>query len=100
MGGLKRSGATEDHGIPLGITAAGAHRHDSPLLAPTLAAAAHQLGSILPPQPTCHLDAGTTAAPPARLSISRALPPASPAGAPPPPSRPDGAGPWNAPTPG
>ena len=39
-GGLKRSVATEDHGIPLGIAAAGAHRHDSPLLAPTLAAAA------------------------------------------------------------
>ena len=33
-GGLKRSVATEDHGTPLGITAAGANRHDSPLLAP------------------------------------------------------------------
>ena len=50
--------ATEDHGIPLGITAAGAHRHDSPLLAPTLAAARRQLGGLLPGQRTCHLDTG------------------------------------------
>jgi hypothetical protein len=57
-GGLKRSVATEDHGIPLGITAAGAHRHDSPLLAPTLRAAADQLGGLLPADRTCHLDAG------------------------------------------
>src|SRR5262249_10923159 len=35
-GGLKRSVATEGYGIPLGIAAAGAHRHDAPLLAPTL----------------------------------------------------------------
>jgi hypothetical protein len=32
-GGLKRSVATENYGIPLGIAAAGANRHDSPLLA-------------------------------------------------------------------
>jgi Transposase DDE domain len=57
-GGLKRSVATEGYGIPLGITAAGAHRHDSPLLAPTLQAAADQLGGLLPGQRTCHLDAG------------------------------------------
>ena len=56
-GGLKRSVATEDQGIPLGLTAAAAHRHDSPLLAPTLAAARHQLGGLLPDQRTCHLDA-------------------------------------------
>jgi Transposase DDE domain len=56
-GGLKRSVATEDYGIPLGIAAAGANRHDSPLLAPTLQAAADQLGGILPDQRTCHLDA-------------------------------------------
>ena len=43
-GGLKRSVATEDYGIPLGITCAGANRHDSPLLVPTLQAAATQLG--------------------------------------------------------
>jgi hypothetical protein len=57
-GGLKRSVATEDSGIPLGITAAGAHRNDSPLLAPTLAAAARQLPRALPVRCTCHLDAG------------------------------------------
>jgi IS5 family transposase len=57
-GGLKRSVATEGYGIPLGITAAGAHRHDSPPLAPTLHAAAGQLAGLLPDQRTCHLDAG------------------------------------------
>jgi hypothetical protein len=62
-GGLKRSVATEDYGIPLGIAAAGANRHDSPLLAPTLAAAAGQLGGVLPDQRTCHLDAGYDSAP-------------------------------------
>jgi len=52
-GGLKRSVATEDYGIPLGIAAAGANRHDSPLLAPTLQAAADQLSGVLPDQRTC-----------------------------------------------
>jgi hypothetical protein len=56
-GGLKRSVATEGYGIPLGIAAAGANRHDSPLLAPTLHAAISQLGGPLPGQPACHLDA-------------------------------------------
>ena len=57
-GGLKRSLATEGHGIPLGMTSAGANRHDSPLLAPTLQAASRQLGEILPGRRTCHLDRG------------------------------------------
>jgi hypothetical protein len=57
-GGLKRCVATEGHGIPLGLTATGAHRHESPLLAPTLAAATRQLPRALPGQRTCHLDAG------------------------------------------
>jgi len=57
-GGLKRSVATEDYGIPLGIACAGANRHDSPLLAPTLAAASAQLDGILPGDRSCHLDAG------------------------------------------
>lgn len=57
-GGLKRSLATEGCGIPLGIASAGANRHDSPLLAPTLAAASAQLDQILPGHRTCHLDAG------------------------------------------
>ena len=57
-GGLKRSVATEAAGIPLGIAAAGANRHDAPLLAPTLGAAISQLGGIVPEERTCHLDAG------------------------------------------
>lgn len=56
-GGLKRSVAADGHGVPLGLVSAGAHRHDSPLLAPTLAAAKTQLGP-LPDQVTAHLDAG------------------------------------------
>ena len=62
-GGLKRSVATEDYGIPLGIAAAGANRHDSPLLAPTLEAAVDQLDGMLPGQRTCHLDAGYDSGP-------------------------------------
>jgi Transposase DDE domain len=57
-GGLKRSVATEGYGIPLGIAAAPANRHDSPLLAATLAAASRQLGGVLPTDRSCHLDAG------------------------------------------
>jgi len=57
-GGLKRSVATEDYGIPLGIAAASANRHDSPLLVPALQAAADQLGGMLPAHRACHLDAG------------------------------------------
>ena len=57
-GGLKRSVATENYGIPLGIASAPANRHDSPLLAPTLQAAADQLDSKLPGERACHLDAG------------------------------------------
>jgi hypothetical protein len=57
-GGLKRSVATEGYGIPLGIVSAPGNRHDSPLLAPTLAAAEYQLNGILPDDRTCHLDRG------------------------------------------
>src|SRR2546430_8118158 len=42
-GGLKRSVATQGYGIPLGIASPGANPHDSPLLAPTPAAARAQL---------------------------------------------------------
>ena len=42
----------------MGIASAPGNRHDSPLLAPTLAAAKHQLGGILPEDRTCHLDRG------------------------------------------
>jgi hypothetical protein len=62
-GGLKRSAATEVAGIPLGIAAAGANRHDSLLLAPALDAVISQLGGLLPDQPTCHLDAANTGTP-------------------------------------
>jgi len=54
--GLKRSGMTEGYGIPLGRVLAGANRHDSPLLAPTLDLL-EDLGP-LPEEITVHLDAG------------------------------------------
>ena len=58
-GGLKRSVATEGSGVPIGAVAAGANRHDSPLLAPTLAATDHQITTgCWPAHPTVHLDAG------------------------------------------
>jgi len=57
-GGLKRSVASDGYGVPLGIASAGANRHDSPLLAPTLQAAARQLDGLLPDDRTCHLDRG------------------------------------------
>ncbi|MFF3934145.1 IS5 family transposase [Streptomyces hirsutus] len=54
--GLKRSGMTDGYGIPLGRVLAGANRHDSPLLAPTLDLL-ENLGP-LPDDITVHLDAG------------------------------------------
>lgn len=54
--GLKRSGMTDGYGIPLGRVLAGANRHDSPLLAPTLDHL-EDLGP-LPDDITVHLDAG------------------------------------------
>ncbi|MHC5909371.1 transposase, partial [Streptomyces sp. S6] len=55
--GLKRSVATEAHGVPLGIVSAGANRHDSPLLVPTLEAVKEQVGE-LPDQVNVNLDRG------------------------------------------
>jgi len=54
--GLKRSVVTDGGGVPLHVVAAGANRHDSPLLAPTLAG----LGKLdgLPAAVTVHLDRG------------------------------------------
>jgi hypothetical protein len=66
-GGLKRSVASDGHGIPLGITSAGANRHDSPLLRPTLAAASRQLDGILPADRTGHLDRGHDSQPTRQL---------------------------------
>ena len=54
--GLKRSVLVEGYGIPLGRVLAGANRHDSPLLGPTL----DRLDGLgpLPDEVTVHLDAG------------------------------------------
>jgi hypothetical protein len=54
--GLKRSVVTEGSGLPLHLVSAGANRHDSPLLEPTLAG----LDKLdrLPEHPTVHLDRG------------------------------------------
>jgi transposase len=54
--GLKRSLVTDSVGIPLHIVAAGANRHDAPLLGPTLAG----LDKLdrLPDEVTVHLDRG------------------------------------------
>lgn len=54
--GMKRSLLVEGYGIPLGRVLAGAQRHDSPLLAPTLDLLAEQ--GRLPEQITVHLDSG------------------------------------------
>ncbi|GAB2473832.1 hypothetical protein GCM10027187_47720 [Streptosporangium sandarakinum] len=55
--GLKRSVATEATGVPLGIVSAGANRHDSPLLVPTLKVAKEQVGE-LPDRVNVNLDRG------------------------------------------
>ena len=54
--GLKRSVVTDGGGVPLHLVAAGANRHDAPLLAPTLAG----LDKLdrLPDDVTVHLDRG------------------------------------------
>jgi hypothetical protein len=54
--GLKRSVVTDGHGIPLHLVAAGANRHDAPLLGPTLAGLDKLDG--LPDDVTVHLDRG------------------------------------------
>jgi transposase len=53
--GLKRSTMTDGSGIPLGLASAGANRHDSKLLQPTIQAAEQQLGA-LPQHARVHLD--------------------------------------------
>jgi transposase len=52
--GLKRSMMVDAQGIPLGVVAAPANRHDSPLLAPTLEAVEASGG--LPERASVHLD--------------------------------------------
>jgi hypothetical protein len=48
---------TEGGGVPVGIVSAGANRHDSPLLEPTIQATKQQVGA-LPNNPVMHLDSG------------------------------------------
>ncbi|WP_329182850.1 IS5 family transposase [Actinacidiphila glaucinigra] len=96
--GLKRSGMTDGYGIPLGRVLAGANRHDSPLLAPTLDRL-NDLGP-LPHDITVHLDAGYDSDKPARCSMNVASTAASPTRARRRLSRPASAGMSNAPTPG
>jgi len=66
-GGLKRSTATDATGIPVGLAAAGANRHDSKLLEPTIEAAKAQLGAALPEHPRIHLDSAYNGRPVAAL---------------------------------
>lgn len=56
-GGPERSVAADATGVPLGLVAAGANRHDSPLLGPTLDQMREQVRT-LPPAVTVHLDRG------------------------------------------
>ena len=53
--GIKRSTMVDARGIPLGVVTAGANRHDSPLLAPTLDAALEAVVG-LPEHASVHLD--------------------------------------------
>lgn len=55
--GTKRSVMTDGKGIPVGCVIAGANRHDSPLLRPTLERLS-RFGYRLPEQIKVHLDAG------------------------------------------
>ena len=59
--GLKRSVATDGGGIPLHLVAAGANRHDAPLLGPTLAGLDKRGG--VPEEVLVHLDRGYDGAP-------------------------------------
>lgn len=55
--GLKRSVSSDEAGVLLGIVSAGANRHDSPLLGPTLQATKDQVGA-LPDIVNVNLDRG------------------------------------------
>ena len=55
--GTKRSTAVDGRGIPIGGVTAGANRHDSPLLVPTLEHASESVGG-LPEGASVHLDRG------------------------------------------
>ena len=66
--GIKRSMAVDAEGIPLGVIAAPANRHDSPLLSETL----HTVGE-LPEQASIHLDRAYDSKVTRELLESRAL---------------------------
>jgi transposase len=66
--GIKRSMAVDAEGIPLGVIAAPANRHDSPLLSETL----HTVGE-LPDQASVHLDRAYDSKVTTELLESRAL---------------------------
>jgi transposase len=68
---MKRSSVVDGYGIPLTRVLAGANRHDSPLLAPTLDRL-HDLGP-LPEHVTVHLDAGYDSATTRGLLTERGL---------------------------
>ena len=63
--GLKRSTVTDARGLPLALVSAGANRHDSPLLEPTLVGLS--LIGPVPPGITVHLDRGYDSAGTRRL---------------------------------
>jgi transposase len=69
--GMKRSVLVEGYGIPMGRVLAGAQRHDSPLLAPTLDLL-DGLGP-LPEEITVHLDAGYDSGKPRDALTERGL---------------------------
>jgi hypothetical protein len=73
--GLKRAAATDGGGVPLHLVAAGANRHDGPLLGPALAGVAAR--GLLEPGATVHLDRGfdsaATRALPAGLGLRGAI---------------------------
>jgi transposase len=54
--GIKRSVMVDAGGIPLAVVAAGANRHDSPILSPTLDAAKAKAAVELPEDARVHLD--------------------------------------------
>ncbi|MFB7225164.1 IS5 family transposase [Streptomyces sp. NPDC056227] len=70
--GLKRSTLVDGGGIPLGIASAGANRHDSKLLEPTIEAAEHQLGA-LPENAAIHLDSAYNGKPSRRVLDNHSL---------------------------
>jgi transposase len=96
--GMKRSLLVEGYGIPLGRVLAGANRHDSPLLPPTLDLL-DDLGP-LPEQITVHLDSGYDSGKTRDALAERGLHGEIARKARRHRSRPPNAGMWNAPTPG